>query len=259
MNIHYHFFLNELKKILEEENHRFFQVVYLFQDQDKNHLSMFFNSDKLAALNDKPMLTAMDVLFEEIYRNWRFFDYGVIEGVVERSNSERAKQLVQEYTTKINEELKEYDLTSLYDTTQENICQCDRNTSILKIKCELENIYVEQWNSIKIALHRCFSELPEGTFQFDSTIPGCVTLICKVSKQAKYHLLDIKIKTYQLKPLATMKITSLIIDDEVELQVPSDCYTEVTLSMYQYVVYVLCTVVDDFSRNWGERWQVVWP
>ena len=230
MNYQYIIFLNDLRKILEDKCDRISQVLSLFQSSDKHNISMFLNGTELKDLYYEPMSTAMDVLFQTICTNWKFFDYGMIDAVVETSESTRAKQLVLNYTERINEALKKYDLNSIYNTIQEKIYK-RQNASILKIKCEVEKVYFEEWKSIKAALHKCFS-VPEGTFQFDSTIPGCITLIYKSSLQAKNHLLEIKITNCQLKPLATMKITSLIIDDEVELKVPFECNTEVTTCHY---------------------------
>ena len=249
MDRQYKIFLKNMMEILKEKYKSYSEILWLFQSIDKHNISMYLNDNEVKDLkHDTPMTEAINVLFKKIYSNWKFFDYGMINEVVEVSESESLKQLVQDYTKKINDVLTKYDLNSLYETTPENICKRDRNTSIFKIKCEVGKVYHEQWISIKTALHKCFG-VSEGALQFDSIVRGCVILVCKISIQAKYHLLKLKIKTNQLKPLATMKIASLIIDDEVELKVPSECITEVTtchcVSNYVHssYMYYLCTYV----------------
>ena len=218
-------FLINLSDMFQKKRIDVKKILFKLQLDDKYSLSMFANDNNMMKdLRDLPEDEAIDEMFYQIKKHWRFFDYGVIDDVIKKSKCKEAEDEIQKYT----EEMKEILLLAMpCEVIQQKSINHERNIRILKIKCEKEEIDITHWNSIKNAVCRCF-DLPEGTLKFDNTMPGCVIIICKILLQAKDHLMKFKITKHCLKPLASMKITYLKIDDKVELTVPSECDTEVT-------------------------------
>ena len=223
MKTRYLNFISDLIMLFQRNQIDVVPILSMLHSHDKNNLSMFLNSGMIKFCSSMLVSVAIDVMFSEI-KQWMFCDYGVIEQIVKGSGKQEAKQMLQDYTNEINEVLMK-DKTK-YQPVIGEMYNPESNVRVLKIKCEEDNISVGQWNAIKQALCRCFG-FPEGTLKFDSTISGCLIIICKFLLQAKNHLMQLKITKRQLKPLTSMRITCLTIDDEVELKVPPECDTEV--------------------------------
>lgn len=221
-----------MRRIFKENHGSALQIVSVFHSYDKAYLSLFANDDDiLMALNDGPMDKIVDKFFYKIEEEWRFVDYGMLEAVVSRSGCKAAIQLVENFAKKINSlRMLICDLHSMNNILDEKNSTAlipKGNIRVLKVECKLEKVYVEEWSLLRQALNRCFN-FPEGTLQFDhSTTLDGITLICKISSQAKDYLLNFKITKSQLKHLAVAEITCLKIDDEYNLKVPLECNTEV--------------------------------
>ena len=223
MKTQYFNFISDLTTLFQKNQIDVRSILSMLYSHDNNNLSMFLNDGMIESWHGMPVSVAINVMFSEI-RRWKFCDYGVIEQIVKISKCKEAEKMLQDYTYEINGVLMK-DITK-YQPVIGEMCISERNIRVLKIKCKEDNISVGQWNAIKQALCRCFG-FPEGTLKFDSTISGCLTIICKFLLQAKNHLMQLKITKRQLKPLTSMRITCLTIDDEVELKVPPECDTEV--------------------------------
>ena len=224
MNHKYSTLLKSLKKLYIKKKVSALDIVSELPYNNKGNLSVF-DDTYVKILKDKPLCEALDDLFYEIKKQWKFFDCDVIESIIEGNPFDEAERLLKNYHDEIKKIL-EYDLNERYSITEENFCKYEEINHVLRIKCDLEKVFVEQWKSIKQALNKCFN-FPRGTLQFDCTVSGCITLICKISLPARKYLLQLKFTKHQLKPLADLKILSLIIDGK-ELKVPLEHNTKVT-------------------------------
>ena len=233
MNRKYSDLLTNLQKLFQSKQISIRKFFSELQYHDTGNLRIFASYD-VSALVSKPINEAMDELFYMIQNEWKFFDYDLIDSIVKMSGCKEAEDLLTGYISEIDGRLN-IDFEP-HKPLLESISK-GSTTKVLKIKCEVEKVSIKQWISIKEALKRCF-HLPDGTLQFNNTISGSITLIAKISLQAKNYLLQLKITKRQLKPLSTMKIVCLTIDDEVILRVPLECNTEV----------IICNIIK-YSRN----------
>ena len=65
-------------------------------------------------------------------------------------------------------------------------------------------------------------------------IQNCIILECRILPTVKDYLLRLEITTCELRSLSELKITSLILNDKMELQIPSDCSAKViSVSSYR--------------------------
>ena len=201
---------------------------------DEKNISVFASDELNKKVHNMTTNEAMNELFHQVAHDFKYFDCEMLEAFVKGSGCTDAINLFETYYKQIeNTLLVDLKLISERDRMQADDDKAKGKARIFKIKCEEEKIDVKKWNLIKQTLNKCFKS-PMATFHFNNVKPGCLTFICEISLQAKSYLLQLKITEHQLKPLATMKITCLIIDDEWELKVPLECNNEVTT--YEYII-----------------------
>ena len=222
-----------MRRIFKENHASALKIVSLFHSYDKPNLSLFANDDDiimaLMALKDELMDEVIDKFFYKIEKEWKFVDHGMVKAVVDGSECKAAIQLVKNFTEKINKMLicDFHSMENIIDEENSTVWIPKENTRVLKVECKLEKVDVKKWGLLRQALNSCFN-FPEGTLQFDhSTTLDGITLICKISSQAKDYLLNLKITKGRLKHLADEGITCLKIDDEYSLKVSLECNTEV--------------------------------
>ena len=204
------------------------QILNGLRVNDDNNVSAFSTESVKDVLTNPE--EAMDILFSQISVSIKYFDCEMLEAYVRGTECTAAIQLFDKYYEEIGNCLLA-DSVLISEQNQADNYNAEGETRIFKIKCEEKKIEVKKWNLIKKALNKC-CESPKATFHLNTVTPGCLIFICKISLQAKNYLLQLKFTKNQLKPLAAVKITCLIIDDEWELKVPLECNNEVITYLY---------------------------
>ena len=118
---------------------------------------------------------------------------------------------------------------------------CEGDTKKFEIVCDKNELDVKELNLIVETLQRCL-KLPKASILLKDIIRNCIILVCRVPQQVEYYLLQLRITVCELKPLSVLKITTLIIDSKIKLNIPLDCDTKVHTHIYMYVYYVITVV-----------------
>lgn len=195
-----------------------------FSVQKMMDIICFNDKENLSQLHD-PEISIED-LFDWIYLNFKFYDYSTLQTVVNDSQCGEAIILMNNYVREIEDTLiHELDLKS-GSQMQEYKIHGDAN--MLKVVCEIRKLSAKEYNCIVKTLNSWLN-LPPGCFILKEIITrDTVILKYEISSKVKDYMMKINITPYELKFLASLMITSLIINDKLELKVSSDWNTKVT-------------------------------
>ena len=186
----------------------------------------YADANKLSLLSHPIVetITSIRTMFTLIRQIYRFYDFSVLKILVRISNCSEAQKLIQEYEKEINDLLiQDLKLTPLLETEE---YMHSSNSNKLEILCEMETMSARQYNFITDTLKTI--GLPPGSLLLKVVKQGSLIIVYEISPRLKDYLLNLSITTHMLKPLADLKIRSLIINDEMELKIPNDCDTEVS-------------------------------
>ena len=186
---------------------------------------IYADANKLSLLSHPIIetITSIHTMFTLIRKIYRFYDFSVLKILVRVSNCTEAQKLIHEYEEKINDLLiQDLDLKPLLETEE---YMHSGNSNKLEILCQMKTMTARQYNFITDTLATI--GLPPGSVLLKVVIQGSLIIVYEISPRLKDYLLNLSIIARMLKPLADLKIRSLIINDEMELKIPNDCDTEV--------------------------------
>lgn len=170
-------------------------------------------------------VASIEDLFYWIRLSYTFYDYSTLLDVIKLSQCDEAIKLMDEYVNEIKDILiEDLNLQSLTQTEYKH----SAGRSKLVILSEKKTMSAKEYNSFIKMFTECLG-LPQGSFTLKATISGSTVLVYEISPKVKNHLINFVFDVHKLKPLNFLKISCLIIDEEVELKVPLDGDTEVTL------------------------------
>ena len=230
--------MENLTKVFKEQWCSVSQIINDLCAADKDHLT-FFSSDKL--LNSAKTI---DDVSSYVKYHCKYCDLGIIKPFIDASKCIKAMKLMKIYFKEIEDTIiLDSDLGKLEYGEQRTE---EQNMTQLILVCEANHeLLVKEYNSIIGVLSGCF-KLPKASILLRHVVEGY--FICKIPLKVQEYLMGLKIIACELKPLSTLlKIKSLIID-EMELQLPLDCDTEVNTIVgmelqIPYTVYVVCLAV----------------
>lgn len=174
-------------------------------------------------------VTSVKAIFELVRGNYRFYDYAMLEKLVDLSHLSEAKKLMGEYILEIQDILiqglniniaREYEY---YNPTNK-----------MEVSCGMQIISAEQQHFLIITLHKCLG-LPPYSVLLKDVKTGSIVLTYEILPNVRDYLRNLTITAHQLKPLVHFKIQHLIINKEVELKVPLNCDTEVCNNIHVYI------------------------
>ena len=204
--------LKELEKIFNDNKFDVTVLKHCFRISDKNKLSLF--PDAMMQTDD-----SVENLFIFIRDEVKYFEYNELKLLVEISGFEKAKELVDAYISEVKSELIQ---NGDFERTRE-YQHCD---STLKLISNAENITAEEYNLVKDHSNNVFN-LPPGSCSFREISKGSIIIVFEISQKVKKYLMKLTFTANNLKPLADLKMKCYVIDNEMELKLPSDCNTEV--------------------------------
>ena len=178
-------------------------------------------------------------VFYYIGRECKYFDFTILKTFIDGSRCKKAKKLMENYIKEIETSVViGLNLKLEYDKVQpEGGDSGTKKFEILRNKNELD---VKEVNLIVETLQRCLN-LPGGSILIRDIVKNCIILICRIPLEVEQYLLQLRITVHELKPLSTLKITTLIVDSKMKLNIPMDCDTEVCTYVCM-LLYVGCTI-----------------
>ena len=221
LNAKYVTLISDLKCIFkkEEECYPVPDIITGLCTADKGNLTFFAKEDSLR------LAKSIDQLFFYIARECKYFDFAILKTFINGSKCLDAKKLMDSY-------IKEVENSIIVGLNLKVECEKVQNesyensTKVLKIVCEKDKLQIKELNLIVETVQTCL-KLPKASILVKDAKLNCVILICRIPLEVKLYLLQLRIFINELKPLSTLKIKSLIIDEEMELQIPVDCDSKV--------------------------------
>ena len=235
MNAKYTRLLANLKRIFKQKEKEYSasDIITSLCAADKRNLTYFSNVECL--------LTAktIDVVFFYIGRECKYFDFTILKTFIDGSGCVKAQQLMENYIKEIeNVVIIGLNLKLEYDNVKTG--DGEGGMKRLEIICDKNELNVKELNLVVETLQRCF-KMPRGSIVVKDIVKKCIILICRIPLEVEYYLLQLRITAHELKPLSALKITTLVVDGKVKLNIPMDCSTEVYACTMHIQMYIkLC-------------------
>ena len=223
LNSKYVTLIANLKKIYKKKKRHYSipNIITGLCTADKGNLTFFSSIKCLHSAK------TIDEVFFYIGKECKYFDFTILKTFIDGSGCTKAIELMENYIKEIeNIVIIGLSLKMEYDSVQSEGCEGD--TKKLEILCDKNELDVKEINLIVETLQRCL-KLPRASILLRDIKRGCIILVCRVPQEVEYYLLQLKITVRQLKPLSVLKITSLIVDSKMKLNIPLDCDVEVCM------------------------------
>lgn len=220
LNTKYVALIANLKKIFKKKKRHYSipDIITGLCTADKGNLTFFSSIECLHSAK------TIDDVFFYIGRECKYFNFTILKTFVDGSGCIGAKELMENYIKEIeNTIIIGLDLKVEYGNVETEGCEGDTNK--LEILCDKNELDVKELNLIVETLQRCL-KLPRASILLRDIIKNCIILVCRVPLEVEYYLLQLRITACELKPLSTLKITSLIVDGRMKLSIPMDCDTD---------------------------------
>ena len=221
--------IGELKKVFEKEEKRYPvpNIIISLSAADEDNLTVFSTIECLRSAK------TIDEVFLYITIECNCFDFTILKTFIEGSGCTEAKELMENYIKEIeNTVIVGLNLQKEYHNVQTE--RCDGSTKKFEIVCDKNELKAKELNLIVETLRRCF-DLPRASVMVTDVKKNCIVLICRVPLKVEYYLLQLRITVHKLIPLSTLKITSLVLDGKMKLNIPMDCDSEVRTYVRMYV------------------------
>ena len=233
LNTKYVTLIENLKKVYKKKK-RHYSVSYIITGlctADKGNLTFFASEECLR------LAKTLDDVFFHIGRAYKYFDFTILKTFIDASGCTKAKELMENY-------IKEIEHTVITGLNLEEEYECKGSTKKFEIVCDNYELKVGESDLIKETLQRCL-KLPSASISLRGVIRNCIIIVCRVPLEVEYYLFQLKITARELKPLSTLKITSLIVDGKMKLNIPMDCDAEVCTYIRTYIItYTLYHAFD---------------
>ena len=171
-------------------------------------------------------IKSIDELWKRLRIFWNIFDYELLYYIVEISECEEAKEIFEEFLSRIDPSvIKDADL--MLD------CRIEDREGLLKpvlrIKVNSEECTPDVEKRVKEIVSKVY-ELDEYALCFQGIKEGCIELLYCISKPLKLYLLEFKISKGGMEKFFADKIISLHIE-EYELRIPSSI-SDITVRLH---------------------------
>ena len=220
--------LENLETIFERINYPVEEMIKVFRSADEDRLSQISHTVVYGRIK------CIKELFFTISGKFQFYDYSVLQDVVETSKCDEAIKVMADYVDKVeNILIKNMNLSLSRD-------QHKPGCHILKIpvSCETVEMSVKDFNLLTRLIAITFN-LPPASIDYDYCRRGCIVVVYRISLKVKTYLMNFTIAAHELKPMAALQVKCLIIDNELELKIPLDCDHKVTkYDSISYIVYI---------------------
>ena len=219
MNIKYIEFLTKLKEVFKKKKKHYpvKNIIFNICAADEDNLTYFSGKDILS-------VTTIDEVFHHIAREFKYFNYTILQTFVDASGCREAKKLMDNYVKDVeNILITGFDLKSECDNVQISTEQIYKTLLVI---CEKDELSAKKLTSIIETLQQSFN-LPRSSVVVRKVIQNCKILECRILPAVEDHLLQCEITAYELRSLSELKIASLVLNDKMELQIPSDCSAKV--------------------------------
>ena len=214
-----------LTNIYEREKERYpiENLIIGFCGVDTDNSSYFSKED---CINSIP---TVQNFFWRVAQECKYFDYRRLKRFVYGSECEDAKKLMEQYISEVDKTIiNALNLQTQYEDAKKY--NYGENTAKIFIKYREDKLSGKEIELILDTVERCL-KLSGGSLQMQDIIRNCIILVCKIQLKVKDYLLKLELTTYELRLLSDRKIQSLILDDEMQIKIPSNCDNKVCVIM----------------------------
>ena len=146
---------------------------------------------------------------------------------INASECKKSIELMDNYIEEVeNIQITGLDLKSEYDNVKTSTCRDKKNIKSLIITCQKDELLAKELYFIIETLEQCL-DLPAASIMVKKIIQNCVILECRILSAVEVHLLQLEITASKLETLSDLKISSLVLNDGKELQIPIHCSAKV--------------------------------
>lgn len=214
LNIKYFTWIEKLRKIFMKQHYSVSEIITGLYTANNGHLTFFFTDESLY------LARTVDDVFSYIKYHCKYCDLTIIKCFTGACKCAEAVKMINSYMKEIeNVAIIESDLRKL------DRQEFQSNVTYLKIVYEANELLVKEYNVILETLCACL-KLPKASILLQSIVRKYIT--CKISHGVQDYLRRLEFIACELKPLSTLKIKSLVMED-VELQIPMNYDTKVIL------------------------------
>ena len=170
-------------------------------------------------------IKSIDDLWKELRGFWTIFDYDLLKYIVETSQCKEAKDIFEEFLSRI-------DPSAIEDVDLVLHCREERPEGslkpVLRIKVNTEKCTPNVKKAVEEIVSKKY-ELDKYALHFQGIKKGCIELLYYISRQLKLYLLHFEITGSDMEKFVAYDIVSLHVDDSV-LEIPTKTAHIITVS-----------------------------
>ena len=213
-----------LHQLIQEYSKLISNLIDLFQETPIESLVRYFNiGNDESVRRDQIQGTEAKDFFNYLTEQQKLNYYApdLLSNFVAASYHEEAKKKIDHYiNSSYHTLLKNFNLICESERITKEKVQIFGNKKLLHIKSEAVPLSSQKETFIRNAMCKCL-KLPPYSVLFTNPMPGCITLVYKMSDNVKQQVLKNVFLDKELLPLANQNITWLRIDNKMELKIPS--------------------------------------
>ena len=173
-------------------------------------------------------ITSIDELWKKLRIFWNIFDYDLLRYIVEISDCREAKEILEEFLSRI-------DPSAIEDVDLVLDCRIEDREGliqpVLRVKVNAEKCTLSIRKQVEEIVSKKFN-LDKYALRFQAIKQGCIELLYCISKPLKLYLLEFKISKGIMEKFLSDNIISLRIE-EFELKILSRI-SDITVSLVSY-------------------------